>query len=138
VVLGTGSRREAIVLHLPLNVLVNTFQLSQFQSSVCLPTCRPARWLLPHEGGLQSQELLSWADPVTGRSITRVNRIVIDNARDFLIILSLTCQCQTQYDSKDQESKVHTLRRVDDDAHPGAAEAPAWKWVQEDTTSDRS
>src|SRR5215211_5149385 len=52
-------------------------------------------------------------------------------------ILSPTRLCQTQYDSKDQESKVHTLSRVDDDAHPGAAEAPAWKCVQEDTTNDR-
>src|SRR5215218_6505850 len=32
---------------------------------------------------------------------------------------------------------THTLSRVDDDAHPGAAEAPAWKCVQEDTTNDR-
>src|SRR5215211_6600945 len=52
-------------------------------------------------------------------------------------ILSPTRLCQTQYDSKDQESKVHTLSRVDDDAHPGAAKAPAWKCVQEDTTNDR-
>src|SRR5829696_1586845 len=29
------------------------------------------------------------------------------------------------------------LSRVDDDAHPGAAEAPAWKCVQEDTTNSR-
>ena len=27
--------------------------------------------------------------------------------------------CQTQYDAKDQERKVHTLCRMDDDAHPG-------------------
>src|SRR5687768_5575491 len=45
--------------------------------------------------------------------------------------------CQTQYDPKDQESKVHTLCRVDDDAHPGAAESPARKCVQEDTANDR-
>ena len=42
---------------------------------------------------------------------------------------SPTRLCQTQYDSKDQESEVHTLGRVDDDAHPGAAEVPAWKCI---------
>jgi hypothetical protein len=45
--------------------------------------------------------------------------------------------CQTQYDPKDQERKVHTLCRVDDDAEPGAAEAPARKCVQEDTANYR-
>ena len=46
--------------------------------------------------------------------------------------------CQTQYDSKNQESQVHTLTGVEDDTHPGTAEAPGWKGVKEDTIDDRS
>src|SRR5215218_7114671 len=53
------------------------------------------------------------------------------------LLILLLGLCQTQYDPKDQESKVHTLCRVDDDAHPGTAEAPARKCVQEDTANDR-
>jgi hypothetical protein len=44
---------------------------------------------------------------------------------------------QAQYDPKDQERKVHTLRGMDDDAHPGAAEAPTRKCVKEDTANYR-
>ena len=33
----------------------------------------------------------------------------------------------TQYDPKDQERKEHTLCRVHDDGHPGAAVAPGGK-----------
>src|SRR5215208_5256850 len=51
-----------------------------------------------------------------------------------VVVLGL---CPTHYDPNDQERKVHTLCRVDDDAHPGAAEAPARKCVQEDTANDR-
>ena len=38
---------------------------------------------------------------------------------------------QTQYNPKDQEGKIHTLTRVDDDTHPGAAKSPGWKGVKE-------
>src|SRR5215211_9047252 len=47
-------------------------------SSVAAPVGQGSGERFPRP--LQSQELLSWTDPVTGSSITRVNRIVIDNA----------------------------------------------------------
>ena len=64
----TGGGREAIVLHLPLNVLANTFQLGQCQSPGCshMPASSLAACLT--KSGFNLRRLLAWADPVTGKS----------------------------------------------------------------------
>lgn len=40
--------------------------------------------------------------------------------------------CQAQHKPEDKERKVNTLGRVDDDPHPGAAEAPTGESIKED------
>jgi hypothetical protein len=45
---------------------------------------------------------------------------------------------QPQHNAKDEEGQVHTLSRVDDDGHPGSAEAPCRECIKQDTANDGS
>ena len=88
-------------------------------------------------GATQAVSIRLISTTLRWRNALRMRRITIDSLPGIVSMIFPSARlCQTQYDSKDQEGKEYILNRVDDDAHPGAAEAPARKCVEEGRAND--